>query len=109
MAAADYNVNHFELDLDLDVDAMPIAVEDYSRPTTPTHLANGLASPRPPQPTGRALTEYAAHPPPPPWPRAPHPQAHRPRPDRVLGQPQPPPWHRALQLQHQHRQHRRPR
>jgi len=41
------------------------AIEDYSRPTTPTHLTNGLPSPRTPKQTGLALTEYTANPSPP--------------------------------------------
>jgi threonine dehydratase len=56
--SADYNVD------DLDA-AMPAAIEDYSRPTTPTHHTNGLASPRTPKHTGLALTEYTANPSPP--------------------------------------------
>jgi threonine dehydratase len=50
---------------DADTDAaMPVAIEDYSRPTTPTHSRNGLASPRTPKQTGLALTEYTANSPP---------------------------------------------
>jgi threonine dehydratase len=52
-------------DSDSDPDAaMPVAIEDYSRPTTPTHSRNGLASPRTPKQTGLALTEYTANSPP---------------------------------------------
>jgi threonine dehydratase len=50
-------------DADPDAD-MPVAIEDYSRPTTPSHTSNGLASPRTPKPTGLALTEYTANSPP---------------------------------------------
>jgi threonine dehydratase len=50
-------------DADTDAD-MPVAIEDYSRPTTPSHTSNGLASPRTPKPTGLALTEYTANSPP---------------------------------------------
>jgi threonine dehydratase len=49
-------------DVDTDAD-MPVAIEDYSRPTTPSHT-NGLASPRTPKQTGLALTEYTANSPP---------------------------------------------
>jgi threonine dehydratase len=41
------------------------AIEDYSRPTTPEHMPNGLTSPRTPKQTGLALTEYTANPSPP--------------------------------------------
>jgi threonine dehydratase len=37
---------------------------DYSRPTTPDNVTNGLISPRTPK-TGLALTEYSANPSPP--------------------------------------------
>lgn len=41
------------------------AIEDYSRPTTPDEMTNGLVSPRTPKQTGLALTEYTANPSPP--------------------------------------------
>lgn len=36
-------------------------VLDYSRPTTPDHSPNGIASPRTLKNTGLALTEYTAN------------------------------------------------